>query len=81
MVPFTALSRLKLVSTNDVAVSWSRDGTLSDEGTLVKLKHQNLLKLSILCFEIGRKNYKRIHFIKKVIFPKLKHCNNNAITD
>ena len=64
-----------------VAVFRSSDGTLSDEGATVKLKHQNLLKLSILCFEISRKNYKRIYFIKKVVFTKLKHCNNSAITD
>ena len=63
------LSRIELVSTNDVAVFRSRDGTLSDEGALVKLKHQNLLNLSILCFEISRKNYKRIYSIKKVVFP------------
>ena len=76
-----SLSRLELFSTNDVAVFRSRDDTLSDEGESVKLKHQNLLKLSILCFEISRKNYKRKYFTKKVVFPKLKHCNNNAITD
>ena len=51
-----------------------RDGTLSYLGASVKLRHQNLLKLSIICFEISRKKYKIINFIKKVLFPKLKHC-------
>ena len=80
---FDSLSRLELVSTNDVSVFRypSRGGTLSDKGASVKLKPQNLLKLSILCFEISRKNYKRIYFIKKVVFPKLKHCNSSTITD
>ena len=42
---FFMLSRLELVSTNDVAVFRSCDGTLSDEVASVELKHQNLLKI------------------------------------
>ena len=61
MVPFTALSRLKLVSTNDVAVSWSRDGTLSDEGASVKLKHQN-----------HNRNYLMVPFTAKSHLPQVK---------
>ena len=39
------LTRLELVSANDVAVFRSLDGTLSEWGASVKLKHQSLLKL------------------------------------
>ena len=75
------LSHLKLVSANDVAVFQSLGDPISDRRALVKLKHQHFLKLSILFFEICCKNYKILYFIKKVLFQKLKHCNNNAITD
>ena len=68
-------------SSNDVAVFWSRGDPISDRSACGKLKHQIILKLSIVCFEIRCKNDKIIYFIKKVLFLKLKHCNNSAITD